>query len=93
MLATAEWCRYSGVMNDPGRPLTHAEAAKLLGVTGRVLARWRSEGWSPPYYRLPVSGKGHGQVRYMYKELAAWIEENTTRPLAADEGGDEDGYY
>ena len=46
-----------------------AEAAKLLGVTRKTLANWRSLGIGPQYLKY---GGRLGPVRYRVADLADW---------------------
>ena len=43
------------------------QAATILGVQPRTLARWRSEGSGPKYYKF---GR---QIRYLLPDLSEWI--------------------
>ncbi len=51
--------------------LTTSEAAQMLNVGQRTLARWSSAGWAPKPVKI-VPGR-RGTVRYRRSELLAWI--------------------
>jgi hypothetical protein len=50
---------------------TPSEAAEYLGRKASTLRKWRAIGEGPKYV-----GRGHG-VRYLWRDLDAWIAENT----------------
>jgi excisionase family DNA binding protein len=54
--------------HEPGEMLTAAELARELKVSRRTLARWRSEGTGPPFFRVGRS------PRYRWGDVQAWIE-------------------
>ena len=49
--------------------LTSVQAAEALGVTARVLERWRGCGDGPPYVRLTSK-----TIRYRSEDLEAFIQ-------------------
>ncbi len=46
------------------------DAAELLGVSVRVLEKWRREGGGPPFLRI-----SRRCVRYRLKDIELWQEE------------------
>ena len=46
--------------------------AKILKVKEQTLAKWRSEGRGPPWFRL---GPGGRNIRYKTRDLLAYLEE------------------
>jgi predicted DNA-binding transcriptional regulator AlpA len=48
------------------------QAAAILSVSERLLARWRVEGRGPSYVRM-----GHRTVAYHQDALAAWVNANS----------------
>lgn len=65
-------------------PLLDAKAAaEVLGVSPRMLERWRLAGTGPVYLRL-----GLRCVRYARADLRAWIERRKVEP-GKDVGKDE----
>lgn len=63
---------------DPGDSiLSPREAAERLGLKTSTLAAMRHEGRGPAFMK-------HGRIiRYRTSDLAAWVEENITRPDAS----------
>ena len=49
--------------------LTSIDAARLLGISGRLLARWRAQQRSPGYWK--ASGK-YGAVAYPLSVIVEW---------------------
>ena len=64
--------------------LHERDAAKILGVSGSSLRRWRSLRTGPAYVR--VGGKPGGAIRYREADLAAWLASNT---VSVATGGDD----
>lgn len=50
------------------------QVAKLLGVTRKRLAEWRSQGIGPEFLKL-----GHRTVRYHVEDLDTWLEAHRRR--------------
>jgi hypothetical protein len=63
--------------------LHERDAARILGVSGSTLRRWRTLRIGPPY--ICVSSKPGGAIRYRESDLTAWLERNTVHGAA---GGD-----
>lgn len=53
--------------------LTQKQVAHLLNVRVCRLARWRRDGYGPPYVRLPA-----GHPRYPQEALRRWIRSQAT---------------
>lgn len=51
--------------------LTPPDAADYLGVKIQTLAKWRSEGKGPPYFKL-----GTRKIVYRQRDLDAWLEKH-----------------
>ena len=58
--------------------VTAEEAARLLGLTSKTLANWRSNGDGPRFYRPSPK-----LVLYAVEDLNAWIERDGPRFSAA----------
>jgi hypothetical protein len=58
---------------------TEVQAADALNLSIRTLQAWRSRCCGPAYIR---AGRA---VRYRGRDLLAWIEQNTVRPLSSFE--------
>ncbi|MCP4600487.1 MAG: helix-turn-helix domain-containing protein [Proteobacteria bacterium] len=57
---------------NPDSLLTPDEVARRLTVSVFTLARWRKDGFGPPFVKL---GKGHSSlIRYRYSDLCTFIE-------------------
>jgi hypothetical protein len=54
-----------------------SEAAKILGVSPKTLANWRSLGIGPPFLKY---GGRLGPVRYRLADLLAWRDTGLRRP-------------
>jgi predicted DNA-binding transcriptional regulator AlpA len=54
----------------PDDLLTKVQLAKALNVSTRTVDRWLAEKSGPPVVRLP-----HGQLRWRWKDVVAWVEE------------------
>lgn len=54
--------------------LDTASSGRFLGVSGRTLEAWRSQGKGPPYVRL------HGRIVYRLRDLEAWLEARVVDP-------------
>lgn len=59
----------------PGRLLSTAEAADVLGVSARALRDWRDRERGPPYRRI-----GARLIRYHEAELLAWARAGRVAP-------------
>jgi excisionase family DNA binding protein len=59
---------------DSGDHLNVDEAAAVLGVTTRTLARWREIDAGPPYIRI-----GNG-IRYPRSEMTEWLAQQVVIP-------------
>ena len=68
------------IPSDTPKCLSAREAAALLGVSAKMLERWRGTGAGPPYLRL-----GHRTVRYAVRDLEAFIA-SRRRASTADPG-------
>lgn len=55
---------------QPDDLLTTADVAQRLDVHEVTVRKWRCDGTGPPYTRLG------GCVRYLRRDVEAWIEEN-----------------
>ena len=64
--------------------LVREDAARLLGIGARTLARWSAEGKAPAPLKLTPGRRG--ACRYRRKDLLAWIEDSC-RDLREVEGG------
>ena len=58
--------------------VTAEEAARLLGLTSKTLANWRSNGDGPRFYRPSPK-----LVLYAVEDLNAWVERDGPRFSAA----------
>jgi len=47
--------------------VTEEVAARMLGVSPRTMADWRTDVSGPPHYK-------HGRISYRVSEIAAFIE-------------------
>lgn len=56
--------------------LSPKDVAARLGVSEKTLERWRREGKGPPFVKV-----SYKRVRYMVKELDAWIDANMMRMI------------
>ncbi len=61
-------------MTTPMDILTHEEAAALLGVHKKTLARWYAEGKGPP--RVEVGSKRF----YIKSSVEAWLRSSEVTP-------------
>lgn len=68
-------------MPDSEDVLTYREAAALLKVSARTLARWTREG-RVPYIRLPRRGAWSG-VRFSRGHLLRWLRQRTVKEREA----------
>lgn len=68
-------------MPDSEDVLTYREAAALLKVSARTLARWTREG-RVPYIRLPKRGAWSG-VRFSRAHLLRWLRQRTVKERGA----------
>lgn len=59
----------------PDTYLLPAEAATLLRVSPKTLAKWRSAGHGPPYRK--VAGR---LIRYVQRELEDWMQAQAVLP-------------
>jgi len=56
----------SAIVSFDGR-VTEEVAARMLGVSPRTMADWRTDVSGPPHYK-------HGRISYRVSEIAAFIE-------------------
>jgi predicted DNA-binding transcriptional regulator AlpA len=68
------------MMIDQKNALTEQEAARYVGVSPAVFRLWRAEGTGPNYFRAGVK-----LIRYLRRDLDAWIEARLSRHIAKDE--------
>lgn len=54
---------------DPAELLTEAQVSKMLGISPKTLATWRSTG----RYALPFLRIG-ARIRYRRQDVATWLE-------------------
>lgn len=59
------------------------EAAPYLGKSEETLRHWRSTGRGPHYLKI---GSGRSSVRYLIKDLDAWIDRHVKRVQSTAEG-------
>ena len=64
-------CREAGAFITGDGRVGEEVAAQLLGLAVGTMANKRSEGVSPPYYRIGCNGH---RVTYRLADLAAWVE-------------------
>jgi len=64
-------------MPEDNKPISQKEAAKLLGVTERIMQSWRFRGIGPRFIRMGVKC-----VRYKPLELTQYLESRTIDPAA-----------
>ncbi len=64
-------------MQEDDETLTTEEAAKIIGITPDTLRMWRVQNKGPDFYKLGDTKQS--QVRYLRREVQAYIEKNTNR--------------
>lgn len=60
------------------RTWSSAETADFLGISEKALRERRTRGTSPPFLRMGRS------IRYVPRDVAQWIEDNTHTTTARD---------
>ena len=59
------------IRSNPPEVMTCREAALFLSVTHETMLRWRKDGVGPSY-----SQPNSRVVRYLTRDLVAWLEDN-----------------
>jgi predicted DNA-binding transcriptional regulator AlpA len=70
----------NGQAKDTSALLTAKDVAKLLNMSEKTLANWRSQNKGPPYIKFPGKN-GKGGVRFEIAAVRKWQESNTKSPI------------
>lgn len=68
-----------GRMGYEWRLMTTIEAAEVLGVSVKVLQKWRCEGGGPKYVRV-----SYRVVKYLERDLLDWVESRSMRSTSQE---------